>query len=293
MAMGLRLLAMIATAVMFALVKWLSEHGVNLVETLFYRQLLQLPVALIVLLMGPGLGVLRTRRIGAHFSRTAMGMLGMVLNFGAFILLPLAEATAIGFTMPIFATLLSVLFLGERPGIHRWIAVVTGFVGAMVIIGPFTGTAIPVAGVAVAFGASIVTAMISLLLRKLSQSEPTTAIVFYFAALSVPFLAVGMIWYGQAHDPFIFLMLITMGVFGGVAQFFMTSALRLGPVSLVLPMDYSSLLWSTALGWLLWNAWPGPGTWIGGLIIAGSSIYIAWRERIRHRETIAAGVSVS
>ena len=86
MALALRLMAMVALSIMFALVKWLANHGVNIVESLFYRQLMQLPVAFIALLMGPGLAALRTRRIGAHFTRSAMGMTGMVLNFGAFIL---------------------------------------------------------------------------------------------------------------------------------------------------------------------------------------------------------------
>jgi len=293
-ALTLRLLAALAISVNFACVKWASDRGVHVVETLFYRQLLSLPLALFALMIGPGLAGLRTRHIGMHASRTLVGMTGMLLNFGAVILLPLAEATTIGFTVPLFATIFSVFFLGERPGIHRWLAVLVGFLGVMVIINPgglhggVTGM-----GVGVAIVGAVVTSFISLLLRQIGRTEAPTTTVFYFAALSLPPLIVAMFFFGRIHDAGTFAVLALMGLAGGAAQLFMTSSLRWGPVSLVLPMDYSTLLWSTLLGWLLWSAWPGPTTWIGAVIIAGSSIYIAWRERIRHRSTVKTGVASS
>ena len=234
-----------------------------------------------------------TKNIHKHISRSALGTLGMVLNFGGYILLPLAEATTIGFTMPIFATLLSVLLLGERPGIHRWVAIVIGFAGVLVLVGPGQHADVSSFGIAVAVGASIATACVSLLLRQLNRTEHSSVIVFYFSLLPLPFLSVAMLWFGKAHDVETWGILIVMGVVGGIAQLLMTGALRWGPVSLVLPMDYSSLLWSTAIGWLIWQSWPGSSTWLGAAIIASSSLYIAWRERIRHRDIINRGVSVS
>lgn len=282
---------MLMLSIMFAGVKWANERGVHIVETLFYRQLFSLPVVMASLALGSGLAQLRTSRIGAHAGRTLVGMTGMVLNFGAVILLPLAEAMSIGFTVPIFATLLSIVFLDERPGIHRWLAVLTGFVGVMLIVGPAGGGALPSTGVAVAIGAAAVTACVSLLLRQLGRTEPPTTTVFYFATLSLLPLGIAMLFYGQPHDPGTWLIIIATGTVGGVAQILMTAALRWGPVSLVLPMDYSTLLWSTALGWLLWNSWPGPWTWAGALVIAASSLYIVWREHVRHRESITRGVA--
>lgn len=291
-AVTLRLLAMLAGAIMFASVKWLSEHGVHIVETLFFRQLFGIPIALAGVMLGPGLGALKTRNFSGHVSRATLGSLGMVLNFGGYILLPLAEATTIGFTMPIFATLLSVLFLGERPGVHRWAAVIIGFMGVVVIVGPGHHTGVTSLGIAVAASAAIVTACVSLLLRQLSHTEESSVIVFYFTLLPLPFLGLAMLWFGQAHDTATWGMLLVLGLVGGLAQLLMTSSLRWGPVSLVLPMDYSALLWSTLLGWLIWQAWPGPSTWVGAAIIAGSSLYILWRERVNHRQSIDREISV-
>ena len=95
-ALMLRLLAMLAVSVMFACVKWASERGVHVVESLFYRQLFGMPVALAGVMLGPGLGALKTRNLKGHISRSTIGTLGMVLNFSGYILLPLAEATTIG-----------------------------------------------------------------------------------------------------------------------------------------------------------------------------------------------------
>ncbi|MDQ4421310.1 DMT family transporter [Sphingobium sp. DEHP117] len=291
-ALTLRLLSMLAVSIMFASVKWLSEHGVNIVESLFYRQLWGMPIALAGVMMGPGLAALKTRHLGGHVSRATLGSMGMVLNFGGYILLPLAEATTIGFSMPIFATLLSVMLLRERPGIHRWAAVIMGFLGVLVIVGPGHHAGVTTLGIIVAVSAAVVTACISLLLRQLSQKEHSSVIVFYFTLLPLPFLGLAMLWFGQAHDAATWAMLIVLGTMGGIAQLLMTAALRWGPVSLVLPMDYSSLLWSTLLGWLVWQTWPGNSTWAGAAIIAGSSLYILWRERVKHRESIDREVTV-
>lgn len=291
-AMALRLMAMLTISIMFACVKWASERGVHIVESLFYRQLFSLPVVVASLALGPGFAVLRTAKIGAHAGRSMVGMIGMILNFGAVILLPLAEAMSIGFTVPIFATILSTLFLGERPGIHRWMAVLTGFAGVILIVGPGDHGTLALTGIAVAISAALATACVSLLLRQLGRTESPSATVFYFSVLSLPLLGIGMLFFGQNHDPLTWLIIAAMGTFGGAAQILMTSALRWGPVSLVLPMDYSSLLWSTILGWLLWRNWPGPWTWIGAVVIAGSSLYIAWREHVRHRESINRRLSV-
>lgn len=291
-ALTLRLLAMLALSIMFACVKWASERGAHVVETLFYRQLFGVPVALAGVILGPGLGALKTRHLTGHISRAALGSLGMILNFSGYILLPLAVATTIGFTMPIFATLLSVLFLGERPGIHRWAAVLVGFMGVVVIVGPGHHEGVTALGISVAAGAAVVTACISLLLRQLSRTEESSVIVFYFTVLPLPFLGVAMLWFGQAHDPATWGILLLMGISGGVGQLLMTGSLRWGPVSLVLPMDYSALLWSALFGWLIWHSWPGSSTWLGAAIIAGSSLYILWREHVRHRESIDREISV-
>lgn len=276
-AIGLRLLAMVVLSTTFALVKLLGARGVNLVELVFYRQLFALPIVYgwIAMTMGP-MGF-ATRHIGRHATRTGVGLVGMALNFGAVMLLPLAESTTIGFTMPIFATILSAVILREKTGIHRWSAVILGFVGVVIMTRPDSGH-FPPLGLTVAIGAAIGVAVISIILRELSRTEPAPVIVFWFSVLSLPPAGLALIWFGQLHDAETFLLLGAMGVAGGISQLLLTSALRWGPVAIVLPMDYSQILWATLLGWLLWGALPIPSTWAGATLIVASGLYIVWRE---------------
>lgn len=279
---GLRVVAMIFLAAMFALGKLVSARGVALVELLFYRQALALPLILAWLALTDGLTTVRTNRLGAHISRTALGLTGMVLNFGSYLLLPLTEATAIGFTMPIFATLLSALLLRESTGLHRWSAILLGFVGILVMIRP-DGAHFPMLGLTVAISGAIMTACISLVLRDLGKTEKTGVIVFWFTVLSIPPLGLLMLFFGKAHDATTWALLLGVGLTGGIAQLCMTGALSRAPVSVVLPMDYSTIIWSTLLGLLIWGEWPMPTTWIGATLIIASGLYIAWREHVRAR----------
>lgn len=281
-ALGLRLLAMMCLATMFALVKLADEHHVHLAETLFYRQAIALPIVFGWICITQGPRSVRTQRIGTHASRAALGLIGMVLNFGSYILLPLAEATTIGFSMPIFATILSALLLKEVTGFHRWSAVLLGFAGVLIMVRP-DANHFPLLGVVVALGAAILTACISLVLRELGRTEGAAVTVFWFTLLSIPPLAIGLFFNAQPHDAVTWLILIGIGCSGGIAQLCMTGALRWGPVSLVLPMDYSTIIWATLLGWFVWNEWPLTTTWIGAAFIVASGLYIAWREHIRLR----------
>ncbi|WP_062120329.1 DMT family transporter [Sphingobium herbicidovorans] len=283
----LRIVAMIFLAAMFALGKVISARGVALGELLFYRQALALPLILAWVAMTDGLVSVRTNRLGVHVSRTALGLTGMALNFGSYLLLPLTEATAIGFTMPIFATLLSALILRESTGPHRWAAILLGFVGIIVMIRPDSAH-FPPLGLAVAITAAVLTACISLILRDLGRTEKPGVIVFWFTILSLPPLGLAMLFVGKAHDPLTWALLAALGLTGGIGQLCMTGALSRAPISVVLPMDYSMIIWSTLLGALIWGEWPIPTTWIGAIFIIVSGLYIAWREHVRTRRSALA-----
>ena len=265
-AIALRLTAVICLSVMFITVRLASERGVHVIESLFYRQALALPVVAVWLMSAGGLATVRTRRIGVHASRMAIGLTGMCLNFLSYILLPPAEAATIGFTMPIFGTILSALILREATGWHRWGAVLIGFVGVLVMIRPDAGH-FPAQGVAVAIAAALVTASVSLVLRELGRTEPAGVIVFWFTALSMIPLGLAMPFVAQSHDLLTWAMLLMIGLFGGIAQLCLTAALRWGPVSVVLPMDYSAIIWTTLLGVAIGEDWPLATTWIGAMLI--------------------------
>ena len=284
-AVTLRLLAMMMLATTYPIGKLLLERNANLIEVIFYRQLFALPVATVWALATLGPALKPRAPLRTHATRTGLGLLGMLLNFGAVALLPLAEATSIGFTMPIFATILSALILKEQTGIHRWTAVLIGFGGVVIMTHPESGNFASI-GVLVALAGAFVTATVSIVLRDLARTESSPIIVFWFTLLSLPPIGLLMLWFGQLHDLTSWLLFVGLGLSGGLAQMLMTSALRWGPVSLVIPMDYSQIIWATGAGWLLWATWPLPSTWAGAALIAASGLYIAWREHVRRQTSI-------
>jgi drug/metabolite transporter (DMT)-like permease len=280
---GLRLIAVFALASMMALVKIAEAGGASLPELLLFRQACALPIVLVWLANGPGLATIRTGRIGAHATRTAIGLCGMVGNFGAVILLPLAEATTLGFTVPIFATILAALLLREQVGWHRWAAVVAGFVGILIVAQPGGGH-FPLAGAAVGLTGAVFTALVSIQLRQLGRTEGAGTIVFWFSLLSLAPLGLAFPFFVQPHPGWVWGIMIAAGLVGGIGQLALTGALRFAPVSAVLPMDYSSLIWATLYGWLVFAVLPTPFTWVGAPLIIASGLYIVWRERVRRQE---------
>jgi drug/metabolite transporter (DMT)-like permease len=287
LAIALRLFAALALTVMFAIVKIVGGRGVSLVESLFYRQVMALPLVLVWIAAGPGFAAIKTARPGAHLTRTVIGMTGMALNFTTFLLLPLAEATVLLFTVPIFATILSAVVLKEPVGRHRWGAVLLGFVGVLIVVQPGSAT-LPTAGVLVGLCAATAVSGVSITLRQIGRTESAITTVFWFTTASVIPLGLAMLVVGKAHDPVTFALLLGLGLTGGLAQIALTASLRLAPVSVVLPMDYSNLIWSALLGWLVFAAVPTPMLWLGAPLIVGSGLYIVYREHRLHREKVAA-----
>ncbi|MBB5687081.1 DMT family transporter [Sphingobium boeckii] len=285
-ALGLRLLAIFCLASMGALIKLASARGVHLVEIMFFRQLLAVPVVLLWVLLGPGILSLKTRRLPRHITRTIFGMIGMTFNFGAVVLLPLAEATTLQFTVPIFATILSVLILKEVAGIHRWGAVILGFIGVLIVVQPGHGHFPLYAGL-VGLMAAFMVAVISIQLRELGKTETAPTTVFWFSLLSVPVFGTAYLFFAQAHDTASWALLAGIGTVGGLGQMALTAALRWAPVSVVVPMDYSSLIWATLYGYVLFSVLPGTSTWLGAPLIIASGLYIVWREHRLSRQNTA------
>lgn len=280
---GLRLFAIACLATMAACIKLVEARGASLVEILFYRQFFAVPLVLAWLAIGPGLRTIRTQRIGAHIGRTVVGLTGMVFNFGAIVLLPLAEATTLQFTVPIFATILGALVLREGVGRHRWAAVAVGFAGVLIVAQPGGGH-FPLYGTAVGLTAAFLVAIIAIQLRQLGKTEAAGTTVFWFSVLSLPPLLVAYAFDIRPHDLTTFALLGATGVIGGIGQLALTASLRFAPVSTVVPMDYSSLVWATLYGWLFFAVLPTPATWLGAPFIIASGLYIVWRERKRQQE---------
>ena len=283
-AIALRLTSVGLFACMNVLIKLSEAHGASIGEILFFRQFGAACLIIAILAAGPGLGSVATRRMPAHVLRAIIGLSAMACTFMSVLSLPLAESTTIGFTMPIFATILGALVLRESTGWHRWAAVIIGFIGVLIVAQP-GGDHFPLWGAAFGLGGALLTACVSILLRQISRTEAPLTTVFWFSTLSLIPLSLIYLFVAKAHPPIVWLLLAGVGLFGGAAQVAMTTALRFGPVSVVVPMDYSSLLWATAFGWIVFGVLPGVWTWVGAPIIVASGLYIVWREH-RHRVTL-------
>ncbi len=294
LALGLRLLSAFALSSMVMMVKLSSESGLRLPEIMFWRQFMAIPVVLMWIMPGSGILSLQTKRLPAHFLRSLVGTTGMFFTLGVVVLLPLAEATTLSFTVPIFATLLSALVLKEHVGKHRWSAVIFGFVGVLIVIQPGSG-GFPLKGALVGLTSAAMVSIISVQLRDLGRTEAPATTAFYFSAFSAAIVGLlhfmpmphpineALAWSTPAYDGRQWMMIAALGLSGGLGQIALTASLRYAPVSTVVAMDYSSLIWSSLYGWLIWAVLPGPSTWAGAPIIVASGLYIAWRE---HRLSI-------
>lgn len=273
-----RVAAMVCMAGLGALVKYCAQSGVPVLQVIFFRNAFALiPVAALAMQTGRGWGVLRTTRPLGHLMRSAIGLVGMVCGFTATSMLPLTQATALGFTAPLWMTALSALILKERVDRHRWGAVAVGFIGVVVMVQPGAQGAISVGtifGLVGAVGAA--GAMIAI--REIGKTEPGPTIVVYFTLAGTALGLASAPFGWVVPSPFVLVLLVAAGVVGGVGQLFLTGALRLAPVAVIAPFDYTQLLWAGVLGYLIWGEAPHAYTLVGALVVAGSGVYILWRE---------------
>lgn len=286
LALGLRLLSMVMASIMLLLVKLAGQADVPLPETLFWRQFIPaLAIGGWALARGQ-LPRLKTARPMLHARRAAIGMTTMFMILGAVQILPLAESTVLGFTMPVFAVLLSVVLLHERVGPYRWTAVLLGLAGVIVIAGPDRGH-LPMLGLTLGLGAALGLALVSIQLRDMGRTEDTMTIVFWFSTIGALMLTPALVVDGISHDRVQWALLGGIGLSGLFTQLLMTSALRFGTVSSVIVMDYSQLIWATLWGWLFFEQLPPATTWLGAPLVIAAGLIIAWREHARYRRPMA------
>lgn len=273
-----------------ALVKWTAARGVPVMEILFFRNLFAfLPLAVWLSCTG-GWGALRTARPLGHLARSAIGIGGTICAFSAVAVLPLAEATGLSFTAPLFMAALSALVLGERVGWHRWAAVAVGFAGVVVMTGPSLAAISP-RGALLALGGALGAAGAMIAIRKIGCTERSSTIVFYFTLLGVLVGGISLLFEWRTPDAQSVAALAAAGMLGGVGQLLMTGAVRRARLAVIAPFDYSQLIWAGGIGFLIWDEAPGPRTLAGSAIIAGCGLYVLLRELRAQRKYAAVYAS--
>jgi drug/metabolite transporter (DMT)-like permease len=218
-----------------------------------------------------------------HVWRGLIGTSAMGFTFAALGLLPLPEVTAIGFAAPMLTVLFAAALLGERLRVFRTTCVLLGLVGVIVVLWPrlsfdtLEGTALW--GVVFVLAAAVLRALVQVQIRRMVQSEETSAIVFYFSLTSTGF-ALLTLPFGWVWPPFeALVMLIAAGLVGGLAQIFLTSAYRFAGAAVVAPFDYASILFAILFGWFFFDEVPTGMVVLGSAIVVAAGGAIIWRER--------------
>jgi drug/metabolite transporter (DMT)-like permease len=252
------------------------------IEIVWARFAGHLVTMLVAFMPGRGWLIFRTRRPAIQIARSLL-LLGSTAFYVSVIgLVPLATASAIGFSSPIIVTALSVPLLGESVGPRRWAAVLVGFIGVLVVVRPGTGTLAPATLLLLA--SSTCYALYQIATRRSGVDDSAETGIIYAAlvgtvamSLLVPFS------FEVPHHLADALLFASLGVFGGIGHYFVIRAFRLGPAALIAPLGYLELIGTTTLGYLVFNNFPDSWTWAGASLIVASGIYIALRERRRRR----------
>lgn len=258
-----------------AMAKWLTAHYPPM-QIIFLRNLLALPMVGAIALSIGGWTALQSRHLWIHLLRGLL-MVGAAYTFFLGLkILPLAEATSLVFAAPIFITALSVPLLGEHVGWRRWIAVIIGFVGVLIIVRPGAATFQPASIFVIA--TAIFYALFMISARWIARDENFWTMMFFVVLFPMLFsgLIVPLQWEGlqMSHLP----LILGMAVFGNLGVTLIGHAFRLGSAAVVAPFDYTALIWASVLGWLVWDEIPEIWTYIGAAVIIVSGIYIVIRE---------------
>jgi drug/metabolite transporter (DMT)-like permease len=266
-----------------AIVKWeLAIYPVG--ETAFFRALFAFATVAVIIFPRTGWAVLRTRRYREHLQRGISQFGSMICWFLAVRVLSLGAATAIGFAAPLFTTLLSILVLKERVGVHRWSALIVGFVGVLIVTHPGAGTL--TAGALFGLCNAVLISTVAIAIRRMSASESTETLTIYQLSIITLCTACLLPLGFTAPRWMDALGLAFAGIGNGIGQYWWTRALSLAPPSAVVPFNYLSLVWATMLGFAIWGDRPGEALLFGSAIVVASGLYIMWREVVRRKNPL-------
>lgn len=277
---------LVLMALISASVKALSDDY-QLGEILLFRFAFAALFFWFLLLSTLGLSGLLTNRPFGHAIRTVSGIISLSLLFFAVSRIPIADATALSYSAPIFITLLSVFLLKETIGLRRWLAIFVGFIGVLLIAQPGgVGWSI---GVAAGIASAITGALVAILLRSLSSTERSVTIGLYYNSTGALVCIVWVLAIGgvlpRGED---LLLFCVFGVLCSAQQWLLTISFRYAEASLLAPFEYMAMIFAAIVGYLFWGEIPVLTTWIGAAVIASSGLFIF----VRRQSKLSAAKSV-
>lgn len=267
-------LAMLGHAVTLGMVRHVSVE-LHTFEIVFLMNLTGFPI-LLPWILRQGIKPFRSNRIGLHIIRATLAMIGLTAWYHAITITPLATATALSFSAPIFATILAVVTLGERVGGERWLAVIMGILGVLVILRP--GIIKIDFGPALAVSSAFAYAVVLTIMKKLSRTESSITILLYVKVLMIPLTLVQAMIVWQWPSSGAIMWLVVMGMLGCLSQLMVTQAIKEAETGVIMPLFFFQLVWMSIIGSIFFGEIPSIFAWIGGAMIVASGSFIAYRE---------------
>jgi len=263
-----------AFSIMDVIVKWSDDYPVG--QVLFFRGFFGIIPLLFLIPKERYFDFYKTARPILHFKRCLAGLIALISIFIALRNLPLATVVSISFAAPIFTTIFSIFLLNEKVGLYRWLAVIVGFIGIVIISEPGLSSLnlYYIYPVIFCLGLSYV----AIAIRKLSSTEPVWLISFFFS-FSIMILSFFSFYQRWIMPNFLDLFLLSMiGILGGLANLWLSQSYKLSEVSLVTPLKYLALVFAIIFGYFIWDEVPTSKTLIGATLVILSSIIIFKRE---------------
>ena len=271
---ALMLFATAVLTVMHALVRHVSAD-IHPFEIAFFRNLFGL-IAILPLLLRVGRSGFVSQQPKLQVLRALIGVVAMLGWFYALSAMPIAEATALSFSTILFASVGSVLFLSETMGVRRWSAVAVGFIGALIVLRP--GIEVMSIGSIFVLVSSVAWGFSLVIVKRLAQTDSTVSIVLWMSISTAIISLVPAWWVWTTPTLAQFGWLALIGVLGTAGVLAFTHALRMADATVLLPLDFTRLIWASLIGFIAFAEIPDIWTWIGGLVILSSTTYITFRE---------------
>ena len=273
MAISFMIISGLFFVIMHSAVKYLSKE-VHIFEIAFFR------CALVIFVLAPiifqqGRSIFKTKQPKMQLLRITTNSVAMLCFFYGISTTPLAQLTTLGFTVPIFATILAVTFMKEKIRLRRTAALIIGFIGTIIVMRP--DISIELGALLIIFS-SFLWSICLIFIKKLTQTDSAVTISLYFGIGMIPATFALAFPVMEIIDLRQFIILLFIAITGTLAQTIMNYALKKGELALLLPFDFLRLIWSVLIGYALFAEEPTFTLWIGGFLIISSTSYIAWRE---------------
>ena len=273
---------------MHCLIRFATEEN-HPFEVAFFRTIFVLIIFLPVVAKN-GFNSLKPNNIKLQTYRALVGSVAMLCMFYGLSITELAKATALMFTVPIFATILAIIFLKEIVGIRRWSAMFVGFIGAVIVLRPDIQLGL---GPLLILCGSLLWSSSVLMAKKLTQTDNTMTITFWQAAGLIPatFILATQVWEWPTMNQLFMFLLIAIA--GTMTHWFLNEALKRAEISALLPLDYLRLIWSVSLGFIFFDELPHAGLWFGAALILGASTYIGVRQSKKKKKELNTNTNIS